>query len=215
MFFPQKPAFFSSPGRWLSLLLLSMLLIFRGFTPALAQNDDSISGATGGSASGKSAVSFADEMDCGGSRLPLRGRGLVRYLGVIKVYDAALYVKPGVGGSDLIAASTPRCIELAYATRVGRNDFAKAAWVTLKDQHDESTLDRIRPKIDALHAMFEDVDDGDRYRLQWSEAGGLILSRNGSRVGQINDDELARYYFGIWLGDPPASAKLKTSLTGG
>jgi len=90
--------------------------------------------------------------------------------------------------------------------------MVKAAQHVLERQHGTQTLERWQPSIDRLHAAYRDVAAGDRFALAMSPEHGLWLEFNGREVVRIDDPELGRLYFGIWLGDLPLSAKLRDAL---
>ena len=178
-------------------------------TTQAAQSGE-IDGTTNG---GTGVASFDQSLDCGGQTLQKRGEGRMRYL-LWTIYDAALYLPDDATARSVLLPSTTRCLEISYTRDVSRDAFVEAAWKVLGDQHDDATLARIRPEVDALHALFADVRKGDRYRLQWNPQTGLVLWLNGKKVGDMASSELASYYFGIWLDEPAGAPALRVKLLG-
>ncbi len=110
---------------------------------------------------------------------------------------------------------------LSYHHAVSVADIVKASWKALDEQYTGAARARLKPKIDALQAAMQDVKPGDRYELTWQPATNegaspqqatLQLIYNGKSLFMSHDAELAQAYFGIWLGEPPLSPKLKTAL---
>ena len=154
---------------------------------------------------------FTPELE-GEAGLELLGSGTASYM-VWDVYDAALYAPASASESTLQGGTLPMTLILEYHRAVGVDGIRKAAWKTLDDQLDETDREALRDRVDALHDAMRDVGDGDRYRLDWRpEIPALRLSLNGTTVFESEDAELARAYFGIWLGEPPLSDGLRKAL---
>ena len=69
-----------------------------------------------------------------------------------------------------------------------------------------------RGELDRLHASFVDIRPGDRYGLDYSQATGLRLQRNGEVIFRSQDARLAQLYFGIWLAPEGLSDELRDAL---
>lgn len=158
------------------------------------------------------AAEFEQEMSLTDTPLVLRGSGTASYL-VWSVYDAALYAPAGASEAAIEAAEVPMSLVLAYHRQVAVEDIRKATWVALDRQFDGAGRAAIRPMIDAIQSAMVDVGKGDRYRLDWQpEERRLVLHLNGTPRFESDDADLARAYFGIWLGQPPLSDKLRQAL---
>lgn len=156
-------------------------------------------------------VIFPDRYDIHGTPLILNGVGLLRYRIVFKGYVAALYLGEGVQPSHVLT-DVPKRLELAYFWAIAGPDFGKAADALLKDNVSTATLTRLQPRIDRLHALYEDVKPGDRYSLTYIPGLGTELALNGRVKGTIEGADFAAAYFAIWLGPKPLSASLKAQL---
>lgn len=155
---------------------------------------------------------FSTEYNGPVASLPIKGTGLLRYGGLIKVYAAALYCPTDIGQDELLDPSVPKRLELAYFVNLNRENFIEAAEVILEKQHGKSGLAALQPSLDKLHQMFVDVQSGDRYSITYLPGQGLMLERNGQYAGMVADTGLGTAYFGIWLGEPPISPGLKKDL---
>ncbi len=162
----------------------------------------------------------ATQIVLGKSSLPLMGNGVATYLW-FDVYDAALYAPARTPAANILDATTPKALVLSYHHSVSVADIAKASWKALDEQYAGAARQRLKPKVDALQAAMQDVQPGDRYELTWQPATNeganplpatLKLLYNGKSLFSSHDAELAQAYFGIWLGEPPLSPKLKADL---
>lgn len=146
----------------------------------------------------------------------LVGNGKARYLGVITVYDAALYVRNTEEVEDILSPDTSRCLKLDYAVEVTAGDFIRAADTILARQHDKERLNRVEDDIKKLHRSYSNVGKGDNYTLCYdSGAKATTLYLNGRLQVDIVSEEFAEIYFGIWLGaEKPLSEGLRQRLLG-
>ncbi len=145
------------------------------------------------------------------SSLQRKNQSVLNYLWM-DVYAAAFYAPAQASASQAAAKPLTQRLELYYFRTIDSQDVIKAAWVTLERQHDTATLERLRPKIDALHATFRDIRPGDRYALNLSTDSGLTLEVNNKVTYVSQDPELAKAYLGIWLAPNGLSDKLRASL---
>lgn len=165
-----------------------------------------------GNARADTAV-FLPTQAVGDTVLELKGTGDVYYARLIHVYDAALYGPPQTPAPDLLASGAPACLELVYRVGLDRDKFVLAAERILARQHEDLTP--LRPRIDALHAAYRDVAEGDRYRLCYAPGAGTELALNDTALIRIEGEDFARTYLGIWLGERPLSDRLRDDLLGG
>lgn len=146
-----------------------------------------------------------------GTPLLLKSQSVFTYLWV-DVYAAAFYSAADVAASQAVSEQRDQRLELYYFRDIDRSDVIKAATTTLQRQQSATTLDRLKPQLDALHRSFLNIRRGDRYALDYRRHQGLELERNGQVIFRSRDPELARAYFGIWLAPEGLSAPLRTSL---
>jgi hypothetical protein len=180
------------------LLLLTTLLLLSG--ELLANNRERLQEAN-----------FAPSHVLNQNDLERKNQSVLNYLWV-DVYAAAFYAPAQASASQAVAKPLTQRLELYYFRNIDSQDVIKAAWVTLKRQHDSATLEHLRPHIDALHATFRDIRPGDRYALNFNANSGLSLEVNGQEVFSSPDIELAKAYLGIWLSPNGLSDELRTSL---
>lgn len=149
--------------------------------------------------------------------LSLSGSGEIRYLGFIKVYDAALFAPPEAMKNDILAGDCSRCLKLDYAVDLTVDNFVEAGEKVLKKQHSETVLASIKPQLDLLHQNYQDVTKNDTYTLCYNaDEQQTSLSLNGNILVTIPSTEFAAVYFGIWLGENnPIDQDLRSRLLAG
>jgi len=156
-------------------------------------------------------VSFEREVKAQTHVLNLNGYGLLRYLGVIKAYVAAFYLPENVKPEEALNP-VPKRLELEYFRSIPAQGFVDATTVSIQRNASPEVFDRIKPKIDALNALYRDISPGDRYALTYVPEKGTTLTWNNIPLGTVESDEFAAELFGIWLGPNPLDEKLKRAL---
>ena len=159
-------------------------------------------------------VVFVDNLQAGTATLRLHNAGLLRYMKILKVYVAALYLPEGTGPEGALA-DVPKRLELSYLVPIKGGDFAKGADPVLARNQSAAGLERLRSRIERLHAAYRDVKPGDRYALTYLPGRGTELTLNGKALTLVEGADFAAAYFGIWLGREPIDAKLKRELLEG
>ena len=156
-------------------------------------------------------VSFADSFTIGENRVSLRGAALLRWVKLVKVYVAALYLpepaKPSEALSDI-----PKRLEISYLVAIKGADFGPAAESILARNTSREELAKVSSRVGRLNAAYRDVKPGDRYALTYQPGKGTELSLNGEALVTIEGADFAAAYFGIWLGGKPLDENLKQRL---
>ena len=144
------------------------------------------------------------------------GEGTIRWMGIFKVYDAALYTSKNLQAETILADNISKCLVLNYDLDLSANDIIKGANVVLERQNSAETLLNLKEYIDILHNNYTDVKSGDSYTLCYDADSQLTtLLYNNAEVVKIDSPEFARLYFAIWLGEQePISSSLRTELLG-
>lgn len=144
--------------------------------------------------------------------LQFKAEGGVYYRGIIKVYDASLYVDDGARQKNLLKAQTARCLKLDYAVNLDKDKFTQAGDIVLKRQHDEQILTSIQGQLLKLNQAYQDVKKGDTYWMcYWPEQQMTELRLNDKSILKMkNSAKFAEIYMGMWLApNKPISAKLQ------
>lgn len=159
-------------------------------------------------------VAFDERVRAGDTVLRLSGLGLLRYRFFFKAYVAALYLEPGTDASSALS-DVPKRLEIHYFYGIRGPQFADAAEQLLERNLEPEQLARLRPRLDAFHALYQDVRPGDRYALTYVPGEGTELARNGVALGSAPGADFAAAYFSMWLGPDPLDDSLRTQLLGG
>jgi hypothetical protein len=158
-------------------------------------------------------VRFARVLQVPGAELELRGAALLRYRVVFKAYVAALYLGADAPAEQVLA-DVPKRLEIEYFWAIRAADFARATDQGIARNVDSDTLLRLRPRIDELNSLYQDVRPGDRYALTYLPGRGTELALNGRPLGVVDGADFAGAVFSIWLGPAPLDRGLKRDLQG-
>ncbi len=158
----------------------------------------------------QAASAFPDAIKTDSHLLPKVSEGeLSRFM--IKGCDVALFISPDIN-RDQVLSDMPRALELHYVRSFKAEQFAAAAWDTLKRALEPQALESVRARVETLHQAYRDIEKGDRYRLTYIPGQGTSLALNGRNLVVIPGYDFAAAYFGIWLGSDPISKRLQASL---
>ncbi len=145
--------------------------------------------------------------------IPLRGQGLLRYMGFIKAYAGALYMPSDVD-PEKVLDSVPRRLELVYYHAITADDFAQATRKKMADNVSETEMTSLAARLEQFNSLYRDVQPGDRYALTYLPGRGTELSLNGQQLGIVPGDDFAAAVFAIWLGPKPIDRSFKKALLG-
>lgn len=156
-------------------------------------------------------VDFPDRVEAGDTTLPLFGLGLLRYKILFRGYVGGLYLPPGTPASRTLE-DVPKALELYYFWDIDAPLFGEAANELLAKTHPPERIAALRGRLDRLHALYRDVEVGDRYRLTYVPGVGTSLRHNGELLGTIPGADFASDYFGIWLGEEPINEAFRDQM---
>ena len=156
-------------------------------------------------------VAFASSHQMDGTPLRLNGAGVLRYRVFINGYVAALYLGDGIA-VDRALDDVPRRIEIEYLWSIPADAFAGATVDGIKSNVDPAALARLRQPTARLNALYQDVEQGDRYALTYLPGIGTELALNGQRLGVIEGSEFSSALFAIWIGQRPVNEPLRAAL---
>ena len=160
-----------------------------------------------------SGIEFAPAVAIGETEIPLRGTGLFRYAVVFPVYAGVLYAPADVAGTDILEADVPKRLELHYLLDISADDFRKSGTTLIEKQQDPEVLTALAERLEKFNPAYRDVQEGDRYGLEYHPNQGTRLLLNGEELVRVPGLDFARAYFGIWL-DPrePLSSRFRNDL---
>jgi hypothetical protein len=141
------------------------------------------------------------------------GTGMLRYMRVFKVYNAAFYLESGASVDEVLDDKAKR-FEVSYLRSFSGEDFGDATYKALRKSIPEPEIDRLRPRIEYHNSLYESVQPGDRYAVTYIPGRGTELARNGKLVGVIEGADFAAALFSIWVGENPIDPDFKNALLG-
>jgi hypothetical protein len=124
------------------------------------------------------------------------------------IYDASLYAKNGIYHPE-----KPFALSLRYLRDFEGKDIAERSIQEIKAKglSDLSTFDTWRK---SLLKLFPDVSEGDEIIGVYGPDKRSLFYLNGNMFGSIDDVELGRLFFDIWLGDDTSEPRLRRELLG-
>lgn len=138
----------------------------------------------------------------------LLGQGQMRFLG-LRIYDARLWVGPQFKAADF--GVHPLALELKYHRAFKGTAIAQRSIDEIRRQGE------LAPALaqhwqKALTALLPDVQPGDRLTGLYQPGQGMQLWRGELLLGSIDDAELARSFFAIWLSPRTSEPSLRSAL---
>ena len=158
-------------------------------------------------------VEFERHVKMPATELDLRGVGLLRYLGIFKVYAGAFYLEKEAPLYQALDDRAKR-LEVQYFRAFKGEDFGPATIELMQKNVDADTMERLADEIAYHNSLYEDVKPGDRATLTYLPGRGTELMLNGRVLGVIKGAEFASALFSIWIGDQPIDDGFKKQLLG-
>lgn len=136
------------------------------------------------------------------------GKGRLRWWG-FHVYDAALWAREGRW-----QAEAPYVLDIIYARNITGAQLADTSVDEIRrlGVKDEARLARWGAQ---LRAVFPDVQPGSRLTGVYRQQRGAQFFSGARLLGSIDDPELARRFFEIWLDPRTQTPELRAALIGG
>ncbi|MCC6297276.1 MAG: chalcone isomerase family protein [Pseudomonadales bacterium] len=138
----------------------------------------------------------------------LLGQGQMRFLG-LRIYDARLWVGPQFKAADF--GVHPLALELKYHRAFKGTAIAQRSIDEIRRQGELAPALAQRWQK-ALAALLPDVQPGDRLTGLYQPGQGMQLWRGELLLGSIDDAELARSFFAIWLSPRTSEPSLRSAL---
>lgn len=157
-------------------------------------------------------ISFADIQANSGDQSTVEDSNLLgeARLSVLfwDIYDAKLYAEGLTYDPD-----APFALSLRYLMKLKGIDIAEKSIDEIRKQgfEDENQLLAWQR---SLELIFPDVSDGDEILGVSNPVEGTTFYLNGSLIGRIDDMNLSRKFFDIWLSEKTSEPELRKSLLG-
>lgn len=138
----------------------------------------------------------------------LAGEGELRFWG-LRIYDARLWVAPRFDAQAF--GDHPLALELTYHRAFSGAAIARRSVEEIQRQTPLAPAQAERWQ-QQLAAVLPDVQPGDRLIGLHQPGQGLRLWRGSQPLGGVDDAELARLFFGIWLSPGTSEPGLRGAL---
>ena len=159
-------------------------------------------------------VTMPDSVQVDGSTLALNGMGL-REKFFIDVYVAGLYLpKKMTSGEKILAADTARQTVMHFVFDVDKGKICDA-WNESLEANVPNASAELETDFETLCGWMEDLADGETMTYTYVPGKGTTVSVKGQDKGTIEGKAFADALFASWIGDHPATGKLKKGLLGG
>ena len=138
----------------------------------------------------------------------LAGQGQMRFFG-LRIYDARLWVGPNFEAQAF--GNYPLALELTYHRAFTGKAIAERSIQEIERQRPlEPTL--AQRWTTQLTEWLPDVKAGDSLTGVYTPGQGMRLWLGDKDLGQLDDPDLARDFFGIWLSPQTSEPNLRKSL---
>lgn len=138
----------------------------------------------------------------------LAGEGQLRFFG-LRIYDARLWVSPGFEASRF--GAHPLALELTYHRAFTGAAIAQRSVEEMQRQAGVPPT-QAQQWQQRLAEVLPDVQPGDRLTGLYQPGQGMRLWRGNQELAAIDDAELARLFFGIWLAPQTSEPALRSAL---
>ena len=148
-----------------------------------------------------------------GAKLKLNGVGSrTKYL--MRMYNAGLYLpQPSKDAAAIVAANSAMAIRLQITSGMVTQEKLVES---LNEGFEKSTggkTEVLREQIDEFRKLLAvEIAKGDVIDLVYLPDPGVIVAKNGKKLGIVQGIAFKRALFGIWLSDSPVDAGLKKAL---
>ena len=159
-----------------------------------------------GAARGALAVPLPAPVHAEAGPLRLSGEGEMRWFG-LKIYDAALWT---AGSPD----AAPHALAIRYARAIPASRLVETSVDEIRrlGERDEQRLSRWRA---LLAAALPSVSPGDTLVGLHRPGRDALFWHQGRLTARIDDADLARAFFAIWLDERTLDPGLRARLLGG
>lgn len=141
----------------------------------------------------------------------LAGHGQMRFLG-LRIYDARLWVGPEFDANTF--GNYPLVLELTYHRTFTGKAIAERSVQEIERQR-ALNPDLAQRWTAQLTQWLPDVKAGDKLTGVYLPGQGMRLWHGEQALGLIDEPDLARHFFGIWLSPKTSEPSLRSALLAG
>ncbi len=158
-------------------------------------------------------TSFPETISVESEELKLRGAMKLEYM-FFDVYTAGFYVPEEVESeTEMLDGKTTRQLVLHYHRSITRDQLIEATQKALK-KNPEVDIPEIRDELNELYKCYQNVGEGDVYRIVYTEESGTKLFLNGEETCTIEGAQFATAFFGVWVSKYALDDDLSAALRG-
>lgn len=170
--------------------------------------------APAASAAEMAGVTMPDRVEVNGKPLVLNGMGL-REKFFVDVYVAGLYLPSKQTSEQAIFGSdTPRQLTMHFVHDVTKDQVCDA-WKESLEGNRPNAPAELSASFDTLCGWMEDVKEGEAMVFTYVPGTGTTVAVKGDDKGTIEGKEFADALYASFIGEKPATSKLKKGLLGG
>lgn len=170
--------------------------------------------APAASAGSLAGVTVPDSVEIDGDRLVLNGLGL-REKFFVDVYVAALYLpEKERSEQEIFAADETRQVAMHFVHDVTKEQICDA-WSESLEANRPNASASLKKDFETLCSWMESVEEGERMTFTYVPGRGTTVSVNGTEKGTVEGKPFADALFASWIGQHPATDKLKRGMLGG
>lgn len=158
---------------------------------------------------------FTEKRQIDGIELERCGAAAFRFLGFIRIFEAALYRPPNAACTFPIQSS-PVYLELEYNLDVTADEFRELTIRGVREAGGEELYANTQTQVEAWNQLYKNIESGERYGMWFTPADGTVtLIHDGKRLGRVRSAEFAHGLLSIWLGEKSMDARLRKKLLAG
>ncbi len=160
-----------------------------------------------------SGVTFDAKTTVNSKMLLYNGGGL-REKYFIDLYVAALYLKrPSMDADKIINGDQEMSIRIELVSNaVTREKFVETVEEGFgKASHGKATKSEIK---DFMGFFKDEFKKGDKIDIDYIPGTGVVVKKNGKKLGTASGLDFKKALFSIWLGTKPADSSLKKGMLG-
>ncbi len=159
-------------------------------------------------------VTMPDSVQVAGQTLVLNGMGL-REKFFIDVYVAGLYLpQKQTSGEAILSSDTPRRTVMHFVFNVDKGKIC-GAWDESLEANVPKASAALEKDFQTLCSWMADIGKGEEMVFTYVPGTGTEVEVKGESKGTIEGKPFADAIFASWIGEHPATAKLKKGLLGG
>lgn len=143
--------------------------------------------------------------------LQLNGQYTYKFLGIYKLLEIDLYL-PESYDVQRDPTEQPISLTFTYNRSFTGEQLVKQGNEAIAAEGTDEENRRFANALTQLNAAYQNVEKGDRYRLDYLPQSGLSLFLNDQKVISITEQGFAQYYLKIWLGERDECQPIKRAL---